>query len=173
MDQNNQPDSSSNLQPKIAEDTAPPQAPVEVVVPTPTTPETQPVVASQPVAPAVMEGPVEDNSDGEGEPPVKKGISPLVWVVVAVLFIFVLVGGYFILQQTLFSQSGSSEADVVTGVEIPPTATPAPQVLPEINQVPTVSDDASLRTIDNELNNLNAGDPETDLKTLDAQASQL
>ena len=173
MDPNSQTTSPTNLQPQIAEDTAPssqadlnPVAeqaqPIPPVVVPPTSVDAEP---------PIIEGPIEEDADREI--PEKKGVSPLIWVVVAVLLIFVLVGGYFILQQTVFSGAGSSNNEPMEGIDIPPTGTPVPQATPAIEQVPTVSDDTSLEVIDVELNSLNAGYYETELKSLDSEASKL
>jgi len=173
MDPNSQTTSPTNLQPQIAEDTAPssqadlnpvaePTQPIPPVVVPPTSVDAEP---------PIIEGPIEEDADREI--PEKKGVSPLIWVVVAVLLIFVLVGGYFILQQTVFSGVGSSDNESMEGIDIPPTGTPVPQATPTIEQVPTVSDDTSLGVIDVELNSLNAGDYETELKSLDSEASKL
>ncbi|MDP3982778.1 MAG: hypothetical protein Q8Q65_01740 [bacterium] len=189
MDPNSQPTSPTNLQPQIAEDTAPssqadlnPVAeeaqPILPVVVPPTSIDAPPQApidyapTTGDAEPPVIEGPIESNSDEE-EIPEKKGVSPLIWVVVAVLLIFVLVGGYFILQQTVFSGAGSSNNESMEGIDIPPTGTPVPQATPTIEQVPTISDDTSLEVIDAELNSLNAGDYETELKSLDSEASKL
>ncbi|PJC30720.1 hypothetical protein CO050_05465 [Candidatus Roizmanbacteria bacterium CG_4_9_14_0_2_um_filter_38_17] len=173
MDPNNQPNPPTNLQPQIAEDTAPSsQADLNPVV-EPTQPIPLPVEETGPVEPPppIIEEPMESSS--VEEIPEKKGISPLIWVVVAVLLIFVLVGGYFILQQTVFSGVGSSDNESMEGIDIPPTGTPVPQATPTIEQVPTVSDDTSLEVIDAELNSLNAGDYETELKSLDSETTKL
>jgi len=141
--------------------------------------DSQPVVdntppPSTPPPPPVMQMPVTETEDVDNEgDSVKKGISPMLWVVIVVLVIFVLVGGYFILQQTVFSDKGMDGSKAGGGLDIPPTATLAPQPSTDLDQVPTISEDSSLETIDAELNSLNASDPSTEINALNSEASQL
>jgi len=92
----------------------------------------------------------------------------LLWMVFALLLTFFIIGAIFIYQQSKTSNK-PSRTPVKT-----PSQTPAPTAQEEESlTVPTVSEDTTLETIEQELNQLNIASPDSELKELDSEAEKL
>lgn len=112
-----------------------------------------------------------DTYDGSAASPTPAKVKPLVWIIIIILLIFSLISVAVVFY--LNSQQKSQ-----LPVSPPPaTVTPAPTTrqlspTPDLT-VPTISDDTSMETIEQELGSLNLASPEEEIQQLESESQQL
>jgi cell division protein FtsL len=110
------------------------------------------------------------------QPPSKSGVKVgnlALYILGALLLLFLLVGVFFIYKQSTQKPKLKTQPELQTPQQPIEELSPSPTQEGNELIVPTVSQDTSLDTIEEELNSLEVATPDADLNSLDSEASNL